>query len=227
MERKITLSHQASTIFAKCDETGEFLLGQYDPGYPGKNRHWIGRVKLLGGNYFYGKNSDKSPWETVSREIKEEFSGSKAAAEEMSFSQEHRFASLTDIELVRNALLNAVPMQDYLIDQPDPKEESRSYCIQSVFKASIPRKVMGVVEYNLSQKKSLINEGVLSIKTLDELVAGSPLTQGITGLIIGYNEGAVLPHCFKDLYTFAPIGKPREGYEAYSDIFQYKDHSKK
>lgn len=89
---KIILNHQSGTVLTKCEETNEFLLGQYDPGYPGKNKHWIGRIKLLGGNYFAGKDNDVSPHETFVRETKEEFSGKQALEGEMSADQKHLFA---------------------------------------------------------------------------------------------------------------------------------------
>lgn len=227
MEKTI-LNHHASTILAKCDSSGEFLLGQYDPGYPGKNKHWIGRVKLLGGNYFYGKNEDNSPLATVQREIHEEFSVRKADEEEMASVQEHKFASKKEIEYVRNALLDAEPFADYFLHQPGPEDKPQTYVIQSVFRASIPPWVMECARDNLGCGKSLTNEGVLAIKTLDQLAAGDPLCQGITGLVIGQSEGVVLPYCFTDKFTFAPMGMPpRDSYKAYSDCFQYRDHSKK
>jgi len=221
MEKTI-LNHHASTVLAKCEETGEFLLGKYDGGYPGKNKHWIGRVKLLGGNYFFGKNDENSPLATVSREISEEFSGRKAAEEEMASIQEHNFASKKEIQLVREALLNAKPFQDYFLHQPPTAD-----VIQSVYKINLTKDIMGIIKENLNLGKSLTNEGSLAIHTLDDLVAGNPLAQGITGLVIGYSEGKVMPHCFKDLFTFAPIGMPKESYAMYSDNFEYRDHSKK
>ena len=226
MEKTI-LNHHSCTVLAVCDETREFLFGEYDPSYPGRNKHWIGRVKLLGGNYFFGKDNDQSPLDTSLREIKEEFSGKKASAEEMSANQEHIFAPLAEVEFVRSALSKLEPSQDYLLHYPDTKDNSSVYAIFSVFRASISKKVISVVKNNLSAGKSLTNEGFLAVKTKDELVAGKPWTQGITGLVIGQMSGVVLPYCFNDLFTFAPIGKPRNSYEAYSDYFQYRDHSKK
>ncbi len=224
---KITLNHHASTVLAHCPDTHEFLLGQYDPGYPGKNRHWIGRVKLLGGNYFSGKDQDQSPHATLSREIQEEFSGEKAAAGEMSASQEHTFATRGDIEVVRTALLSIQPFQDYFLHQPGPEDKPQTYVVQSVFRAEISREVIECVKENLAKGKSLTNEGFLAVKNLDDLARGNPLAQGITGLVIGHATGTTLPHCLTDLFTYAPIGEPRASYEAYSDTFQYRDHSKK
>ncbi|MBI4141553.1 hypothetical protein HY484_01355 [Candidatus Woesearchaeota archaeon] len=224
---KTTLNHQSGTVLAVCDKTKEYLLGQFDSGYPGRNKHWIGRVKLLGGNYFFGKDCDKSPLETYLREIGEELSGQKAALEEMSASQEHIFASPVEIEFVRNALLRIEPLQDYCLHYLDAGNMASIYVIQSVFKAQISEELIAVVKHNLSQGKSLTNEGFLVVRKLDELISGNPLTQGATGLIIGQTEGVVLPHCLKDLFTAAPIGRPRYSYEAYSDFFEYRDHSKK
>jgi len=226
MEKTI-LNHHAGTVLAVCDSTKEFLLGQYDAGYPGRNKHWIGRVKFLGGNYFFGKDNDKSPLETYSREVSEEFSGKQASAEEMSALQEHKFASLAEVEFVRAALLSVEPFQDYFLHYKDSKDNSPVYVIQSVFKASISKEVMDVVNHNSSEGKSLTNEGFLAIKTKDELVKGNPMAQGITGLVIGQTERCVLPYCFNDLFLFAPIGKVRDSYQDYLDFFQYRDHSKK
>jgi hypothetical protein len=225
---KPMIHHHASTVLAKCDDTKEFLLGQYDPGYPGKNKHWIGRVKLLGGNFFLGKDSDNSPYETLRREINDEFSGKKAAEGEMAASQEHNFASQSDIEFVRKALLSLEPSQDFFAHQFPVKEgETPYYGIQSVFSAYLTKRVMECVKDNISAGKSLTNEGFLAVKTLADLVKGNPLCQGLTGLIIGNSEGVYLPWCFTDMFTFAPIGKPRESYSAYLDSFQFLDHSKK
>ena len=230
MRMPLILNHHAATVLAKCEETGEFLLGQYDPGYPGK-KHWIGRVKLLGGNYFSGKDTEVSPYETYSREISEELSGEKAAAEEMSAAQEHKFASKSDIGFVRNALLKASPhqdCQDYLgTSKPDSEDKPPRYFVQSVFYASLSRDVIECVKSNLYQGKSLTNEGFLTVKTLDEMVSGTVMAQGITGLIIGDMEGVKLPHCLVDGFAFAPIGSPRGMYSDYMGSFAYRDHSKK
>lgn len=224
---KIILNHHASTVLARCEKTQEFLLGQYDPTYPGKNKHWIGRVKILGGNYFFGKDNDLSPYDTYLREIQEEFSGRKAGLEEMASTQEHRFSSPDEIKIVREALLKIEPLQDYFLHHPGPEDKPQIYVIQSVYKALIDEEVMDIIKSNLTQGKSLTNEGFLAVKNLNQLVAGDLLCQGITGLVIGQTQGNVLPYCFKDSFTFAPIGKPRDSYEAYSDLFQYRDHSKK
>jgi hypothetical protein len=227
MEKRI-LNHQASTILAKCEKTGEFILGQYDPGYPGKNKQWIGRVKLLGGNYFSGKDSDKSPLATVQREIGEEFSRREAAAGELAAEQQHIFANQIDIDLVKSILLDVEPLQDYFLYHPGQGNTQGAFVIQSVFRAKeITSDVINLVKHYQLNGKSLSNEGIIVIKSLKELREGNPLCQGITGLVIGQTEGIHLPHCLDDMFTFAPIGKPRDSYEAYSDIFEYKDNSKK
>jgi hypothetical protein len=225
---KPLIHHHASTVLAKCDETEEFLLGQYDQGYPGKNKHWIGRVKLLGGNFFFGKDLDNSPYETLAREISEEFSGKKAAEGEMAASQEHKFASLSDINYVRAALSDINPNQDYFAHQFPIKEgEVPYYGLQSVFRAHLDKRVIECVKDNLSAGKSLTNEGFLTTKTLDELTEGSLLCQGLTGMIIGNSEGVFLPYCQIDRFLVAPIGKPRESYSAYLDSYDFVNHSKK
>jgi hypothetical protein len=225
---KPILHHHASTVLAKCGETGEFLFGQYDPGYPGKNKHWIGRVKLLGGNYFAGRDADSSPLYTLQREVGEEFSGKKAAEGEMAASQEHKFSSQSEIEFVRKALLSVEPYQDFFAQQFPAKEgDVMPYVIQSVFRSNLTKQVIECVKDNLSERKSLTNEGFLAVKTLDELTEGNLLCQGLTGMIIGNSEGTFLPYCFIDKLSFAPIGKPRESYSAYLDSFDFLDHSKK
>jgi hypothetical protein len=227
MEKR-TLSHHASTVLAKCEKTGEFVLGQYDSGYPGKNKHWIGRVKLLGGNYFFGKDSDKSPLRTLSREIGEEFSGREAGIGELAAEQRHAFANQDEIDLMKKILLNVEPLQDYFLYHPGQGNNQGAFVIQSVFRArDINPEIIELVKYNEFHGKSLSNEGIIVVKKLKELKEGSPLCQGITGLVIGQTEGIHLPHCLDDLFVFAPIGKPRDSYEAYSDRFEYKDHSKK
>lgn len=224
---KPVIHHHASTVLAKCSDTGEFLLGQYDSGYPGKNRHWIGRVKLLGGNFFLGKDEDASPYETLQREIREEFSRKKAAEGEMAASQERKPASLSDIEFVRSALLGAEPSQDFFAHQFPIKEgDVPYYGIQSVFSTLLDRKVIECIKDNLSAGKSLTNEGLLAVKTLAELVQGNPLCQGLTGMIIGNVEGVYLPWCFTDRFTLAPMGRPRKSYSDYLDSFQFLNHSK-
>ncbi|MDP3881865.1 MAG: hypothetical protein Q8Q31_03225 [Nanoarchaeota archaeon] len=224
---KIILNHHASTVLVKCDNTGEFLFGKYDPGYPGKNRHWIGRVKVLGGNYFAGKDSDVSPLETVRREIGEEFSGKKAAEGEMAALQQHNFAKPSDIRRVREALLDMEPFQDYLLHHPGPEDKPQIYVIQSVYRVNVPRKVMELVKENLSQGRSITNEGLLAVHTLQDIQQGRPMAQGITGLVMGHAEGISVPHCFQDAFTFAPIGKPRNAYLMYTDNFEYRNHPKK
>lgn len=81
-----------------------------------------------------------------------------------------------------------------------------------------------MVKRNLKEGKSLTNEGFLVVKSLDELVAGKPMAQGITGLIIGHAENKTLPYYFKDSFTIAPIGKPRDSYGSYLDTFEYRIH---
>ena len=223
MDRKV-LNHHASTILVKCDETNEFLFGKYDSGYPGRNKHWIGRIKLLGGNYFCGKNEDYSPKETILREIEEEFSG-KGALEGMATSQQHFFANPSEIKIIKEALLDMDSFLDYFLHQPGLKPIE--YAIQSVYKSYISKKVMNIIKENINKKRSLTNEGNLAVHTLEELISGNPLTHGITGLIIGHSERITLPHCFQDSFTFAPIGKPRNNYLMYADDFLYIDHSKK
>lgn len=229
MPEKRLLNHQASTVLAKCEKTGEFILGQYDPGYPGKNKHWIGRVKLLGGNYFFGKDKDISPLGTLTREINEEFSGKPAGKEEMASNQKHNFASQTEINSIRDALLNVEPLQDYFLYHPGQGNIQGAFVIQSVFRAKeITPELIECVKYNSSVvRRSLSNEGIIVVKNLSELKKGELLCQGITGLVIGQTEGIHLPHCLDDLFVDAPIGLPRESYEAYSDRFEYRDHSKK
>lgn len=227
MEKR-TLNHQASTVLAKCEKTGEFILGQYDPGYPGKNKHWIGRVKLLGGNYFFGKDSDKSPLSTLQREIRAEFSGKEAEEGEMAAEQKHDFANQIDIDLMREILLDAEPLQDYFLYHPGQGNAQGAFVIQSVYRAKdIIPEIMNLVKRYNSNGKSLSNEGIIVVKSLKELREGNPLCQGISGLVIGQTEGIPLTHALDDMFMCAPIGKPRDSYEAYSDRFEYKDHSKK
>lgn len=227
MENRI-LNHHAATVLAKCEKTGEFILGQYDPGYPGKNKHWIGRVKLLGGNYFFGKDHDDSPLVTFQREIGEEFSGRGAGAGEMAASQAHNFAAQSEIDLVRKELSEVEPLQDYFLYHPGPGNAQGAFVIQSVFRArNISPEVIELVKYNNSTGRSLSNEGLTVIKNLNELKDGNLLCQGISGLVIGQTEGIHLPHCLDDLFVFAPIGLPKESYASYLDRFQYRDHSKK
>ena len=223
MEKKV-LNHHASTVLVKCNETKEFLFGKYDSGYPGKNKHWIGRVKFIGGNYFCGRDNDSSPKETILREIEEEFSGKKAI-EGMASSQEHFFASQNDIKIVREALLNLEPLQDYFLHQPGLKPIE--YAIQSVYLVSFSKRVMEIVKKNINEGKSLTNEGNLAVHNLEEIISGNLLTHGITGLVIGHTEKIIPRHCFEDSFTFAPLNKPRETYSMYLDDFEYVVHQKK
>ncbi len=220
------LNHQASTVLVECPETRELFLGQYDPGYPG-NQRWIGRVKLLGGNYFAGKDQDASPRETVMREIAEEFSGAQAGEDEIA-GKVASFASKEDIDYIRNALLNSSPEMDYFLHQPSIKEGKPDvYAIQSVFRASVPKEFMERVKKNNAEGKNVINEGLAVVKTLDDLAQGNLMAQGVTGLIISHLSNTFIPHDLYEAFTFAPIGKPRASYADYLSDFEYKDHTKK
>ncbi len=225
MEKRI-LNHQSGTVIVDCPETKEFFLGQYDPGYPG-NPRWIGRVKLLGGNYFYGRDNDQSPQETLIREINEEFSAEQPAEGEMAAKVES-FASKQDIDYIRSNLIKACPFMDYLLHQPSIKEGKPDiYVIQSVFQVTVPREFMECVKENNAKGKNLINEGMVVVKTLDDLARGNPMAQGATGLIISHQQGVFFPHDVYEAFTFAPMGKPHSSYQDYLPDFEYRDHTKK
>lgn len=145
----------------------------------------------------------------------------------MAAGQQHSFANPEEIDMLRNSLLEMEPFQDYFLHQPGPSDKPPMYVIQSVYKVNIPRLVMDLVKSNLNRGNSLTNEGFLAVSTLDDLVAGNPMTQGITGLVIGHVEGVTVPHCLEDGFTFAPIGVPRGSYTAYGDRFEYRVHSPK
>jgi hypothetical protein len=229
MEKR-TLNHHASTVLAKCEATGEYILGQYDPGYPGKNKQWIGRVKLLGGNYFSGKDLEVSPLDTLCREIREEFSGARALEGEMASQQNiEKFAKQKDIDYVRWALLDIdlSQSQDYFLYHPGQGDAQGALVIQSVYRAKdVTEDAIEIVKHYSETGKALSNEGLVVVKSLDEIREGRPFCQGITGLVIGQTEGIHIKNSLDDLFVCAPIGLPRSSYEAYSDIFQYRDHSK-
>ena len=229
MEKR-TLNHHASTVLAKCEQTGEFILGEYDPGYPVvRNKHWIGRAKLLGGNHFYGKDSDISPYSTLNREINEEFSGEQASKDEIAGERNiEKFAKQEDINYVRKILLDTEPLQDYFLYHPGQGDTQGAFVIQSVFRARDVTKdaIDTVKRYNLDGG-SLTNEGLVVVKSLKDLKQGHPFCQGITGLVIGQTEGVHVASPCDDDFLFEPIGLSRDSYEAYSDRFQYRNHSKK
>ncbi|MEK6889155.1 MAG: hypothetical protein AABW80_03545 [Nanoarchaeota archaeon] len=224
--RKIILNHHVSTIIAKCGETGEFLFGKYDSSYPGLNKHLIGKVKLLGGNYFAGRNHDISPEETLRRELGEEFSGKVATEGEMATLQRHVFADEEEIRQVREALLNFEPFQDYFIHLPNQENNPQIYFVQSVYISFISKGIIKIVKDNLRRGHSLTNEGLIAVHSLKDIMERRPATFGITGLIIGQAERTSVPYCFQDALTFAPIGLPRRTYPMYLNNFEYKDYSK-
>lgn len=229
---KQAVNHHAGNLMVVCDETGEVLTNQYDNTFP--IVIFRNRINFLGGGK---KLEDFSPESLVRREIQEEVYLKPNEAPDILVAQDAgvttfetpkitQFASQSEIDELRAYFLNNMyPHQDFLMDfsgfliEGGPKLKS-PYAVFSIFRANLPIQIFNrVVRANLSQGKSLVNDGFLRITTLDELVSGNPLCAWATGKVLENYFGREIPS--PQAITATPIGMPRTSFQDYLNDFEY------
>lgn len=232
---KHKINHHTSSAIIFNQEMNRFLFGMYDNTYPFEK--FRNAINFIGGNYSY-KHKDISPLATLKREISEEFSCINSDKEYDSlfnkliknvpkFEQTaRRFASEKDMKLIRkNIISGIVPFNDILAKNLDMGNNNFIDVIFSVYLSRISDKVFDIIHKNINDGKSLTNEGLLKIVSLEELKKGSVprawAAQGILSIFF-IREGI-----YTEDYNIGSIqsinGKPRNSYRDYLKDFDYQE----
>ena len=203
MKRQV--SHHASGIIIASPENDIFLLSGYDEGYP--REIFRGCPNIMGGNYEKG---DRSPWHTLERELKEEFS----------FGQEvPNLASRDDRDyLVNEIMRHAEPFRDFLMTDPPLKKKEVYDFLYSIFQAKISDEAFTIAERNLEQGKKLVSEGVAHVFTLQDLEQ-KHLAWCSPVAMMEYLDRKDLPNPLN--VRGESLGSPRVSYADYASDFDY------
>jgi len=194
MAHKIT--ENSSMLLVQEKNSQRFLLSQYDATHP-KESYRL-RVNLIGGAQ---EKKDKSPYDTLVRELKEEFSPSFVHS------------------LQKEILQKAQPYKDFLSIFQTPYEY---VSIDSVYHSVIDRALFEEAENQIKKGKKLVREGLVKIVSLEDLVNGEPLTAWSTGEIISDIFNVKIPN--PDQAVSIPMLTPiRDSHQAYREDFEYLD----
>jgi len=167
---------------------------------------------------FWGaqEEGDYGPMDTLVREIKEEFS--------LVLGQENLFAPddfIDDLKL--EILKNYKIYGDFLsIINTTRKGKPRIYTsIDSAYKISLNKELFKDAEKYLNSGKKIINEGNLTISSLDNIVGGNPLCAWSTGEIISDMFDVPIPNPENNLII--PLSKNiKSSYADYRKDFSFK-----
>ena len=203
MKRQV--SHHASGIIIASSENDRFLLSGYDEGYP--REIFRGCPTILGGNY---KKLDRSPWHTLERELKEEFS----------FGQEAPNLASREARdyLVNEIITTAELFRDFLMTDPPLKKKEVYDFLYSIFQAKLSDEAFTIAERNLEQGKKLVSEGVARVFTLQDLQQ-KHLAWCSPVAMMAYLNRNDLPNPLN--VRGENLGSPRGSYADYTSDFDY------
>jgi hypothetical protein len=221
------LDTHSSALFAHSERGDEFLLSAYDGSYP----LVIYRGRVIGTAGGMTSLADVSPMATLIREITEEFSidqdydsggldesiaqviGPGNGAEKVS-----NFADLSLIKRLQNNLIQiSKPHNDYVMRVPSLAEGRPKFnVLLSTYTGVIPQDLFEETRIALNQGKSVRNEGLAKIVSINDLVNGIPLTAWATGLVIGSMKNVQLPNPEGVILEY--VGSPRASFKEYSDF---------
>lgn len=214
-----------SVLIVSSSESKEFLFGSYDMTYP--LVPFRGAVNFIGGNPI---NADNSPLDCLVREIKEEFDPNPNERD-LRFDK-RLLASPEDIIEVRDALLSFgadSAHADFYFhglhfrrnkDEGDCLEASVYRAIFTTYALTLPQLIFENVRKQIHDGKRMMSEGILAIRTLDQLCMGKEFSAAHgTPLILGAYTGAKITPLTG---TWArKIGKPRDSYDLYAPDFNH------
>lgn len=231
MPRKIIEFHPSVVLAHTPDESPLVVMSVYDTGY--RMKAYNGSANPPGGNPSFGKG-DRSPEDTLRREISEEFDpgfqGPKSDA--LVFGQRVVWACPTDIQAVRNALSDIKPVGDFYVEfahqimRNENKGDSKGTGLYSVYSAIISQDVIEKVRQSVRNGKTISTEGNLNVFSLDDLIkselgefaiahAATPIFNYFFGTHISYPAGV---HA-TPLLSLSPLRKSFQDYE--SGEFEY------
>ena len=219
----IKIHNHASVVLAYMDR--KILSNLYDETYP--KEIWRNRINLIGGAQ---SQEDKSPRELLYREICEEFSLGKREADVYDSNVSdiigdgqgapiiQNFAPKEEIDAVKNSILSKInPYSDFLVSIPAYRKKPQFQILFSVYSWEIPEEILKVIERNINQGKSLVNEGFLTISDLEGISQGTPLTAWGTGLILEDFFKINVPN--KDGVSLKKLGFPKDSFKEYREEF--------
>ena len=225
------IHHHCGVGIIESEKTQEFLFQVYDNTFP--TVIYRGRINLIGGNH---NPNDLSPKYLFEREIKEEFSitekeegwdstltdvvGEGSGPEKIT-----KFASQSDMASIKDAVLQCQPFKDFVLNIPSIQNKPIYDVIYSVFSSTIPQDVFELARKNILEEKSIKNEGLATIKTIEEIVAGNPLPVAGTGIALehylahkyGFHVKIPNPEGINSMV----IGMPRASFKDYLNEFHY------
>lgn len=222
------ISHHASGVIIESEKTRELLVSRYDETYPTKC--FRGSVNLIGGNH---EKEDKSPLEILLREINQELSSDQKYVNDKEASlkdtvgewiapQEVKlFASEKDIYSIKNEIIsNIVPYKDYICSFPSFEKRDEFGSLVSVFISKIKQDIFELARRNVNEGKSIKNEGIAVICSLEDLKEGRILCAWAAPCVLSdYKKVAIPnPHNVK----IKLIGKPRNSMFDYISEFEYR-----
>lgn len=223
---KTSIDRHASVVLVHYKN--RLVTNQYDDTYPLEAYRKC--INLIGGT---PNKDDKSPLETLLRELAEEFRIETEQVKEFDPAlvktlgsgppapQVTRFASESDIEQVKESIIRTlVPYRDVILGVPAYPPRPTYKILFHVYAATISEEVVTTVRRNLDQHKSLVSEGFLRLTDLHEVQNGTIGTAWATGPVLGSFFKAKMPN--PDGITAEEIGLPRESYNAYESDFLIK-----
>jgi len=221
------ISHHASGVIVEAEKTGELLFSRYDDTYPTKC--FRGAVNLIGGNY---EKYDKSPLMILIREINQELSSDQRYINDREESLENTmgewmppreirsFADEKYISIIRNEIIsNIQPHKDYLCSFPSFEKREGFCSLVSVFISKIKQDVFELARKNINDGKSIKNEGLAAICSLEELKKGGTLCAWAAPCVLSDYKNSMIPNPYN--VKINGIGKPRDSMHDYTREFEY------
>ncbi len=221
MEARIVNSHPSVIIVTNGDEV---LTAGYNQTYKPAYR---GRANPIGGNP--RPNLDRSPLDTLRRELGDELfpgeikreKGTEIVTEKLQGEiprndKVRNFASAEKILALRDSLLeNYRGVRDYFVQVPlVPGGSKQPYnAIYSVYSATLPDRVFNMVRKNLEEGFDMTNEGLLMVRSLDDLVKGNPLLAHSAGPIFADFFDLLIPN--PEDVKIERLGDIRDSYMSY------------
>ena len=164
---KEKIDFHPSVVIVTNPEQEELFCSRYDDTYP----FWLYRnaYNLNGGNP--KKDIDSSPQDVFLREIREEFDPNNEFLKTNSLD----WTSPEDLEAIRDTILTAESVGDFYICMPDLKSiggRPGHAVILSVYRANVPKEILGLIRRDIEIGKRIITEGYVGVTTKDNLVDG-------------------------------------------------------
>lgn len=226
--RRLEVNHHSSVVIIESEKTSEFLFSVYDNTYP--MTCFRGAINLIGGNYEAG---DKSPLDILCREIKQELSTNQNYTDNketnlskvMGMREKPQkiklFADKRVIARIREEVISsAIPYKDYLLNFPSFEGRKQFDALTSVFISVIRQNIFELARKNLAEGKSIKNEGLAVICSIEDIIKGRFFGAWATPCILADYKNVILPNPFGA--EAKPIGKPKSSMLGYINEFKHK-----